>query len=657
MRKIVSIILTVCLVIGYGTGIWQTRPLLAATEQPQIKEIAGKNTFILDNGSLWWVTGISNKLMLTPGRLASIVAGDFTNYYGITDDGKLMQWASGQLPEVVKGAEGVKQVTSNGTWLKADGSVWSRTDKVKGLDDVLFIDSSQGNIAALRRNGDLLLEKNYKDLKYKKLATLSDVSSIKGIEMQDDRIAVLYDSGKVVIYDNSIFDQSGTLLPATAAEDAVHIAYVNNDPTDYLFVVRKDGTVWTTGDYGKRATLTHQLPGLSGVVKTTAHQNIHKFYAQYSDGSWVLYDDETITPIPVPFAKDLTIKASETQPFVGDKLDMAIQELYSNGAAIKIPVSAASIVIEKPNVLKLQPNGKIEAVGVGQSKVTVTSNNIVKSVIVAVSWNGSLTWSKSVNGMVFLSARSIIQAMGGSLAIADSEYKVKLGNDSLSFRTGNKTIQWNGKSLTLNAAPMVDQSEVYIPASVLTQTLGAKVKWDAEWQTANVFLGDAFMSVDSVQTAAVLKKKLQGNLTKYIGKTYWINHFQDWERFVKVTVTDIDPEPDAYYTVVFQSQKGKRLESYSMKEADVDRLLNGGDTWNLLSYDPYKKYNWSSSIWAKIKTGQVILGMTKEQVQMAWGSAASKSVLASNGRTVETWVYSNFDTVSFVNGKVIFIMN
>jgi hypothetical protein len=49
--------------------------------------------------------------------------------------------------------------------------------------------------------------------------------------------------------------------------------------------------------------------------------------------------------------------------------------------------------------------------------------------------------------------------------------------------------------------------------------------------------------------------------------------------------------------------------------------------------------------------------MTKDQVQFSWGTPASTSISKPNGKTIEVWVYSNFDTVSFVNDKVILIIN
>ncbi|WP_334074568.1 MULTISPECIES: hypothetical protein [Paenibacillus] len=49
--------------------------------------------------------------------------------------------------------------------------------------------------------------------------------------------------------------------------------------------------------------------------------------------------------------------------------------------------------------------------------------------------------------------------------------------------------------------------------------------------------------------------------------------------------------------------------------------------------------------------------IAREKVLLTWGEPAGKSTTEANGQTVETWVYSNFDTIAFVNGKVKIIIN
>ncbi|MNP65745.1 hypothetical protein D3C76_1613680 [compost metagenome] len=115
------------------------------------------------------------------------------------------------------------------------------------------------------------------------------------------------------------------------------------------------------------------------------------------------------------------------------------------------------------------------------------------------------------------------------------------------------------------------------------------------------------------------------------------------------------PDDSGSFVVVFKTAGGQKLQSYPLTSSGVSQLFNDG--YNFLNYDPYKKYQWSSSVWNKIKAGHIDLGMTKEQVLFAWGEPSGKSTLKESGRTIETWVYANYDTVAFINGKVSVILN
>lgn len=181
------------------------------------------------------------------------------------------------------------------------------------------------------------------------------------------------------------------------------------------------------------------------------------------------------------------------------------------------------------------------------------------------------------------------------------------------------------------------------------------MKWDSEWQEANISIGSASMTVVSTETAALVKKAMQGSLANYVGKSYWVNYFQGWDRFMKVTVTDILPDDTGSFVIVFKTATGKTLKSYSMTSGHVAELLSNRTAF--FNFDPYKKYQWSSSVWNQIKAGHIALGMTKEQVLLSWGEPAGKSATQADGKTVETWIYANFDTVAFINGKVKVIIN
>lgn len=650
MKKRLFHMLLIGLLLGLGSAGLASRQASAAEASPQIKDIIGKKTILMDDGSMWSLIN-GNQVIRTKGSIAAVSGTEYEGL-GVTQDGKLLEWDIAKGPTVVKNQTGVKQVAGY-YWLKTDGSVWTQGGKVKNLDSISLIGYGDSGFAALARNGDLLFKDPYKQGVYRNLGTITDPGSAKDLAVYEGRVALLFDSGKVVVYETYNFDDNGKVIPVTIAEDAVHIVYTDGDPTDQLLVTRKDGTVWTTGNYQDRWKLANQVSGLTDIEKTAVLDNSERFYAKRNSGSWVMFDEGDVKPVDVPNVKKLDVSISDLKPFVGDKLNVDIQETYTNGAKIKVLASDAGIEVQKPYLLQLQPNNKLKVLGVGETKVTVTSSGVSKSLDVTASLRNNLKYSKQFDGKVFVPAKSVLQALGGIVSVSAGTMDVKFGDKALSFKAGSSQAVLNGDKIKLNAAPRSDKGEILIPVSLLSDALGARTKWDSKWKQAEISLGGAKMTIVSAETASLIKKAAQGSLSKFIGKSYWVNYFEGWERFSKVTVTDIVPDDTGFFTIVFRSGSGKTLKSYSMSSSNVSQLL-ADDTY-FYNFDPYKKYKWSSSIWKQVKAEQVSLGMTKEQVKMSWGNPPSKSKTAVNGQTIETWVYGNFDTVSFVNGKVFFL--
>ena len=69
------------------------------------------------------------------------------------------------------------------------------------------------------------------------------------------------------------------------------------------------------------------------------------------------------------------------------------------------------------------------------------------------------------------------------------------------------------------------------------------------------------MTVVSSETAGLIKSDA-GGLVKFIGRTYWVNDFEDLERFSKLTVTDILPDDKGEFNVIFKTASGKTVKSY-----------------------------------------------------------------------------------------------
>lgn len=655
MRKTLQLI--VVFVLTLSLSFQQGGNATAQSDAANIKDMMGKNVMLMDDGSIWVVDTIwGSHTMHVPGQIVAI-SGRGYSWYGITANGELVHFGINEPPAIVAGQTGVKQVAGY-RWLKTDGTVWTSAGKMKDLDGVQHIAMGENSrvFGVLTQSGDVLLEDEYNPGRFRKLGSIADAPSVVALTVNDYRIALLYSSGKVVEYDRFAYDDNMRIMriiPVTIAEDAIHIAYVSDESSPILIVTRKDGTVWWSGDDRDRSKLS-QLPGLSQVVKTSRVADEEHFYAQRADGSWVYYHEEEVSPFNAPVVNKVDATLSNLEPLVNQTINVGIQETYTNGAEFKVPATEANVTVQKPFVLKLQPNGKLKAVGVGQTEVTVVSSGMATTFTVSVSMQNKLNHAKLVNGVVFVPVQSVFKALGGTVASNGGAADVKLGDTTISLKTGEKNAKVGDKTIRMKAAPVIDNGELLFAASLLTDSLGARVQWDATWMQAMISFGNASMTVVSNDTAKLIKKAAQGSLAKYIGKTYWVNHFQAWERFSKVTITDILPDDIGYFTIVFKTGAGKTLESYSMGASNVTDLFS--NEYEFLSYDPYKKYAWSASVWKQVKAEQVSLGMNKDQVRLAWGYPTSKSVASFSGKTIEVWGYGNYSMVSFVNGKVTMVI-
>jgi len=633
----------------------------AAEGSPKITNILGKETVLMEDGTLW--TSFFGYDMIRLSTNFTEIAGQGNSFLGRTKDGRIMQFDGGTEPIFVPDQKDVKQIAGSSYWLKADGTVWQSTEKLKGIGPVLQIaygesdDSGpkQRTFAMLQQNGDLLLKDHYAQGKNLKLGTIPNPGDVVLMSTIRDCVALLFRNGEVVIYQASNFDDSGRIIPVKVAENAQHIAYTEENPTQILLVTLKDGTVWRTGKYQARWKLDNQAEGLRSIAKTAPFQDSNHFYAQTNDGRWLRYDDGDSYPYEAPSVEEADISLSDLKPNVGDKLQLGIQETYSNGARIKVKPSASNVLIEKPHLLKLESNGTLSVKGVGQTNVTITTGGHSKTLKVSSSLTGNLTFAKQANGTVYLPAKTVIKALGGTSSGTGGTLEAKIGDTSISVKAGDRNAVLNGEPITLTTAPVQEKNEIYLPASLLTAATGAQVKWDGKWKSAEIsFGGAAKMTVVSVETAAIVKKAMQGSLAKYIGRDYWINYFQDWDRFSKVTVTDVVPQAAGDFVVQFRNASGKKLEGYPMSSYQVQEMFTG-DTY-FFNYDPKKKYKWSAATWNQIKAGKVVPGMTKDQVKLSRGLPAGSSVNSAGGKIIETWVYYNFDTVAFMNGKVFMIL-
>lgn len=658
MKKTAQAMIALALAFGVGFNAQASDKAAAQAEGVKIKERIGEQTILFEDGSMWSYNDLWEAPFYTPGSVVSITGGEKQGL-GVTKAGELVRFESRTPPSKVAGQTGVKQAAGE-FWLKNDGTVWNEKGKLKNLSGILMISSSSdaggfsndGSLGALTRAGEILVENNLEDVTFESFGKVGDVASVKSLAVYPSQAAVLYNNGKVVLYAKEDFGEP--VQTAVVAEDAVAITFGAGDLTrDSLIVTRKDGTVWRTWDDPLAAD--KQVEGLSGIVKVDNVADSDTYDAQRADGSWIRYKQGDIEQILAPSVNKVDAKLSGTKVAVNGLISVGIEETFTNGAKRRVTPTAANVTVDKPYLLKLQSNGQLKALGVGEAKVTVTSSGISKSFTVVTNLQKKLKHAKLVSGTVFVPVKPVFEALGGTVVAKNGAFEIKLGEKTVSLKAGDKNAKIDGEGVSLPSAPIKDGAEVLIPASLLADVAGATTKWDAKWKQALITIGGASMIVDSNETGPLVKKAAQGTLAKYIGKTYWVNHFQGWERLIKVTVTDIVPgQYDDEFFLVFKTSAGKTLKSDGLSADQVKKAFS--DEFEMFAYDPQKKYAWSAAVWKQIKAEKVTIGMTKDQVRLSWGPQWETSVSTIAGSKVEVWLFADYSVVSFINGKVVSVV-
>lgn len=665
MKKTIQTVVSLALAFGIGLNAQPGGNASAQADQVKIKDRLGEQTILFEDGSMWSYNDVWEAPFYTPGSVVSIT-GREKEGLGVTKSGELVRFEAESPPVQVAGQTGVKQAAGE-FWLKNDGSVWNGKGKLNNLSGISIIANSSdaggfgnevGLLGALSRTGEIFIQNNLEDVTFESFGTVEDVARVTSLAVYPSRFgvqaAVLYDNGKVVVRAKEAFGDPLPVQTTVVAEDAAAIAFGAGDLTrPSLLVTRKDGTVWRTWD--EPSVVDKQVEGLRDIVKVDNVTDSDTYDAQRADGSWVRYESGDIEPISAPSVSKVDVSLSGTKVSVSGLISVGIEETFTNGATRRVTPMATNVTVDKPYVLKLQPNGQLKALGVGQAKVTVTSSGVSKSFTVVSTLKKKLQHAKLVNGTVFVPVQSVFQALGGTVVAKNGAIEIKLGEKTISLKAGDKNAKIDGKAVVLKAAPIKDGTETLVPASLLSDVAGATTKWDAKWKQALITVGGATLTVDSNETAALAKKAAQGTLAKYIGKTYWVNHFQGWERLTKVTVTDIVPGQYDEFALVFKTSAGKTLKSEGISADQVAKTFS--DEYELFAYDPQKKYAWSAAVWKQIKAEKVAIGMTKDQVRLSWGPAWETSVSKIAGSNVEVWLYGNYSVVSFINGKVVSVVS
>jgi phage baseplate assembly protein gpV len=551
MKKLVLVCVLLCFAI---VTVPLSVHVLAADNAARILDIED-GTYLLDDGSIW-VDNRNGPLHVNLDVASIAVNGK----YGVTRTGELVKWNYDDAPSIDSNQTGIRQI-SDEYYIKTDGTVGSvSSGPIKNMANVLQLGAANDKLAYVLQNGEV----RYSGFQNSSLDKLDNPSSIVDIETNGkERTVTLDNTGKLMIYDMMHFDPKSSslkVLPETAAANAAHISFAEGNR---VIVTLKDGTVWSTGKFNDSFKLVEQIPNIKDAVQTSCVTSTTKFCFQQTDGSWMLYSDGEISKMAVPAVTDLKFELSDSALYVGKSISAKITEFYSNEAKKTILPAEAIVTIQNPHVLSRLSNGTFKALAVGETEITVSSGDISKTLTVSASLEKHLTGAKQVKGTLYLPVESLFKTLGGTAVYSAStkSYNITLGSQTITLATGDAKAKVDETTITMSGAVLAQDKDVLFPASLLTKALGAVLKWDAQYKQLTINLGKATMTVDSAETAKIIKKVAQGSLTDYIGKAYWINSFQGWERFSKVTITDIAPDGNNFFTIHFTTANGKKLKS------------------------------------------------------------------------------------------------
>lgn len=624
----------------------------ASANAPKIQTLLGEKAILATDGTLY--LDFNSEPYYQNLNLVD-VSGYNLRGYGLTRDGHIVSWDY-TPPAIVPGIDHVAQITKDNYLLKTDGTVWDWNSQIKNVSDVIAIDAQNEGAAAITKNGDAFMFNASGPF------AKVNVPGAVAVKANEYVYAVLDKNGDVTLVNTQSLYTMEDIVPYKVASDVKAMGW---SPDDTLYITKKDGTVWKGAihkfDYKNQTFEFKPVQGIQHVVQTKILGE-DLFYAHLENGDWVLYDDGQLTTMEVPHVDKLTFTLEETTLYTGDKVAASITEVYSTGVKIKRSLGKVNVKIDKPNVLQALSTGQIKAVGVGEANVTVTSGGKSSTVKVIVHYGDRLQGATNVKGVIYLPVKPVFTTIGGTVSYdaATKKFNIAVGSTKIVLQKGSAAATVNGKAVSLNApVQTAGNGETLFPSGLLVKALGAKLEWNKSWEEMYIYLGKGELTVVSANTLKYEKSELLGNLENLIGKTVWVNYFQDWQRFMKLTITDIvlDERTDDFI-IVFKNAKGQTFKSYPYGKSDIAAKFQ--DTYFFFPYDPVKHYKWSQNTWNLIKAEKVAIGMTKEQVIMSWGETRYQSTLQSGGLTIESWSYSSgysFIVITFTNGKVTQILS
>lgn len=190
--------------------------------------------------------------------------------------------------------------------------------------------------------------------------------------------------------------------------------------------------------------------------------------------------------------------------------------------------------------------------------------------------------------------RGVFESLGAQVEWDSKAKKVTASksDNTLTLNVGSKLAYKNSAPVQLDAATQIQKDQVFVPLRFVSQSLGAKVKWDQATRTVSIS-NQANGSTAGDQTNSLSSKPFTAPVTKVTYDTYY-NNSLTYDDAVKLAIVDSTSvktvETNIDQTRKIMQETGKNID-YVPLEAGVessDKAFIGYAQTNL-NYEAAKK--------------------------------------------------------------------
>jgi len=337
------------------------------------------------------------------------------------------------------------------------------------------------------------------------------------------------------------------------------------------------------------------------------------------------------------------------------------------GLVASMLVNAASAAALKNTQTTIMLNGKAFVPG---SPIKTSDGNIMVPLKAIVKQLGlEMSWNTDHRGYRINGFHKVVLLKPGSKLVKS------VAINSTNYVSG---VYWNGyfnaKSERM-PAPLSDQGGIhYISLKWLASQFGLTLS--VQGDTIHVGGRMEPYSVDHIKEvyeALYNKDKLNGSgfntFADFLSRCYNTNINDEIENINRPELQPLLGKTywlyDSHNVAVAQTNQGvtlsrfseiKVIDEYSYEESIVLHKntlyrINNYFIHNVINYDPQKMYKWSPKVWENIKKYTVHIGMTRKQVELAWGQPKR----INDGGILEQWVYPDYDYLYFRDGLLAYI--